>query len=103
MPLVYQDTDLCMRLSKETGGAIVYDPTYALNHVGSASRETHSPEQTYGVFRFQHLWSDELSKGDRFYSPHMSRTASDFSLRELPDDEEEFAARFVARSNLEEN
>ena len=35
MPLVYQDTDLCMRLSKKTGGSILYDPTYPLNHVGS--------------------------------------------------------------------
>ena len=99
MPLVYQDTDLCMRLSRETGGSILYDPTYPLNHVGSASRASHSPEQTYGVFRFWHLWKDELAQGDRFYSPHMSRSASDFSLRELPDDDAEFAARFVARSH----
>jgi len=93
MPLVYQDVDLCMRLSRETGGSILYDPTYPANHIGSGSRAKHSTEQTYGVFRFRLLWSDELRRGDQFYGPHLSRTHSDFSLREIPEDDEEFAPR----------
>ncbi|MCL1598709.1 MAG: glycosyltransferase [Actinomycetia bacterium] len=103
LPLVYQDTDLCMRLSRETGGSILYDPTYPLKHVGSATRASHNPEQTYGVYRFQMLWGDELARGDRFYNPHMTRSAPDFSLRELPDDDAEFAARFVPRPDPQES
>ncbi|GMQ85983.1 MAG: hypothetical protein BMS9Abin07_1553 [Acidimicrobiia bacterium] len=99
MPLVYQDVDLCMRLSRETGGSIVYDPTYPADHHGSASRAKHSPEQAYGVHRFQLLWNEEIGRGDQFYSPHVSLSESDFSLRSIPKDDAEFASRFAPRSN----
>lgn len=98
LPLVYQDTDLCMRLSHDTGGSIIYDPTYPLVHRGSASRAKFSPEQAYGVARFQFLWSEELIAGDDFYSPHLDLTETDFVLRALPTDVSTFAPRFNPRS-----
>lgn len=97
MPLVYQDVDLCMRLASETGGAVLYDPTYPATHLGSASRKKHEPAQTYGVFRFQMLWSDAIRDGDRYYSPHLTTEMSDLSMMGIPADRAAFTARFRPR------
>jgi GT2 family glycosyltransferase len=97
MPLVYQDIDFCLRLADETGGSVLYDPTYPAMHRGSASRPKYDPEQTYGVLRFQMLWADRIATGDAFYSPHLTLADSDLSLREVQVSTDEFAGRFTPR------
>ena len=77
-PVNYNDTDLCLRVRK-AGYRVVYESCAVLLHrecqtrkggVSFAERE-----------RWYARWSTELEQGDPFYSPHLSQTREDASLR----------------------
>ena len=79
----FQDVDLCLRLERETGGAFIYDPTFPLVHRESATRGSDEPPGTGNVQRMRELWADRLAAEDPYYSPHLSLTLYDFSLRPI--------------------
>jgi O-antigen biosynthesis protein len=68
-PSDFGDVDLCLRLRRDLGGVLVYDPTFPLLHHESASREVRP--SGYIQTRFRHLWDEELRRGDPYYSPHL--------------------------------
>lgn len=86
LPTDFQDVDFCLRLRTELGGTLLYDPTYPLIHLQSASRGTLGAASGYTVARMEFLWGDELDRGDPFYSPHLSRWAHDFRLATIPNE-----------------
>jgi GT2 family glycosyltransferase len=93
----FQDVDLCLRLRSELGGELMYDPTYPLKHVQSASRGTEGAVSGYTVSRMEFLWHPTLAAEDPYYSPHLSLHQHDLSLRSIPDDEESRLERLQAR------
>jgi len=87
LPTDFQDVDFCLRLRKELGGTLMYDPTYPLTHLQSASRGTLGAASGYTIARMEFLWGEELDRGDPYYSPHLSNWAHDFALRAIPADQ----------------
>ncbi len=87
LPTDFQDVDLCLRLRTELGGTILYDPTFPLIHLQSASRGTLGAASGYTVARMEFLWGDELDRGDPYYSPHLSKWVHDFRLATIPTDQ----------------
>jgi GT2 family glycosyltransferase len=84
LPTDFQDVDFCLRLRTELGGTLMYDPTYPLIHLQSASRGTAGATSGYTVARMEFLWGEELGRGDPYYSPHLSMWAHDFRLASIP-------------------
>jgi GT2 family glycosyltransferase len=97
LPLDYQDVELCLRMHRDIGGTFVYDPTYPLIHLESASRGSLGAASAYTVSRMQFWWHDEIAAGDPFYSPHFTLTEHDFSLRDLPEEPDQRLERLVPR------
>jgi GT2 family glycosyltransferase len=93
----FQDVDLCLRMRRDLGGELVYDPTYPLKHVQSASRGARDVANGYTVARMWFLWGPELAGDDPYYSPHLSRWQHDLSLRDIPDGSAERSRRLRPR------
>jgi len=93
----FQDVDFCLRLRKELGRDLVYDPTYPLVHMQSASRAAEGAVNGYTVARMEFLWGDELRNGDPYYNPHLTLQQHDLSLRPIPADPAHRLDRLAAR------
>lgn len=80
----FQDVDLCLRMRRDLGGSLMYDPTYPLIHLQSASRGTEGAASGYTAARMKFLWGPELSAPDPYYNPHLTVDRHDFELAEIP-------------------
>jgi GT2 family glycosyltransferase len=92
----FQDVDLCLRLRLRLGGTLMYDPTFPLIHHQSATRGSAHEPSAIAAERMQARWGPQL-ECDPYYSPHLSLTLHDASLRPLPDDDPSLRARAAAR------
>lgn len=84
--VAFNDIDLCMKI-RDMGKKIVFTPYAELYHYESKSRGLEdTPEKQFRfdkeVKRFEEKWGDQLKKGDPYYSPNLSVTEGDCSLRE---------------------
>ena len=84
--VAFNDIDLCMKI-RDIGRKIVFTPYAELYHYESKSRGLEdTPEKQYRfekeITRFREKWEDQLKKGDPYYSPNLSVTEGDCSLRE---------------------
>jgi len=77
-PVNYNDADLCLRAIK-AGFRVVYESAAVLRHYECQTRRGGvsfgEREQWYS------RWSDELDRGDPFYSPNLNGVGEDASLR----------------------
>ncbi|MBU5481067.1 glycosyltransferase family 2 protein [Blautia sp. MSJ-19] len=84
--VAFNDIDLCMKL-RAAGKKIVFTPYAELYHYESKSRGLEdTPEKQFRfdkeVTRFKEKWAAQLEAGDPYYSPNLSVTEGDCSLRE---------------------
>ena len=84
--VAFNDIDLCMKF-RAAGKKIVFTPYAELYHYESKSRGLEdTPEKQFRfdkeVKRFQEKWAQQLELGDPYYSPNLSVTEGDCSLRE---------------------
>ena len=84
--VAFNDIDLCMKF-RASGKKIVFTPYAELYHYESKSRGLEdTPEKQFRfdkeVKRFQEKWAQQLEMGDPYYSPNLSVTEGDCSLRE---------------------
>lgn len=84
--VAFNDIDLCMKF-RAAGKKIVFTPYAELYHYESKSRGLEdTPEKQFRfdkeVKRFQEKWAQQLEMGDLYYSPNLSVTEGDCSLRE---------------------
>jgi GT2 family glycosyltransferase len=78
-PINYNDVDLCSRILA-SGYRIVYDSSVLLRHYECQTRRggVALPERQ----QWYACWADEVDRGDPFYSPNLTRTREDASLRD---------------------
>jgi len=95
--LDFQDVDLSLRLRDRLGGELLYDPTYPLIHLESATRGSEGASSGYTVARMRFLWGDLLKAEDPYYSPHYSLNHHDFSPRPFPEDDQVMHLRLAPR------
>ena len=84
--VAFNDIDLCMKF-RAAGKKIIFTPYAELYHYESKSRGLEdTPEKQFRfdkeVKRFQEKWVQQLEMGDPYYSPNLSVTEGDCSLRE---------------------
>ena len=84
--VAFNDIDLCMKF-RAAGKKIIFTPYAELYHYESKSRGMEdTPEKQFRfdkeVKRFQEKWAQQLEMGDPYYSPNLSVTEGDCSLRE---------------------
>lgn len=84
--VAFNDIDLCMKF-RAAGKKIIFTPYAELYHYESKSRGLEdTPEKQFRfdkeVKRFQEKWAQQLEIGDPYYSPNLSVTEGDCSLRE---------------------
>lgn len=84
--VAFNDIDLCMKF-RAAGKKIIFTPYAELYHYESKSRGLEdTPEKQFRfdkeVKRFQEKWAKQLEMGDPYYSPNLSVTEGDCSLRE---------------------
>ncbi len=84
--VAFNDIDLCMKVRAKKK-KIVFTPYAELYHYESKSRGMEdTPEKQFRfdkeVKRFEEKWAVKLAKGDPYYSPNLSVTEGDCSLRE---------------------
>lgn len=84
--VAFNDIDLCMKFHA-AGKKIIFTPYAELYHYESKSRGLEdTPEKQFRfdkeVKRFQEKWAQQLEMGDPYYSPNLSVTEGDCSLRE---------------------
>ena len=84
--VAFNDIDLCMKF-RAAGKKIIFTPYAELYHYESKSRGLEdTPEKQFRfdkeVKRFQEKWAQQLDMGDPYYSPNLSVTEGDCSLRE---------------------
>lgn len=84
--VAFNDMDLCMKF-RAAGKKIIFTPYAELYHYESKSRGLEdTPEKQFRfdkeVKRFQEKWAQQLEMGDPYYSPNLSVTEGDCSLRE---------------------
>ena len=83
--VAFNDIDLCMKI-RAAGKKIVFTPYAELYHYESKSRGLEdTPEKQFRfdkeVKAFEAKWSEQLAKGDPYYSPNLSVTEGNCSLR----------------------
>ena len=83
--VAFNDIDLCMKV-RAAGKKIVFTPYAELYHYESKSRGLEdTPEKQFRfdkeVKAFEAKWSEQLAKGDPYYSPNLSVTEGGCSLR----------------------
>lgn len=86
LQVAFNDIDLCMKF-RAAGKKIIFTPYAELYHYESKSRGLEdTPEKQFRfdkeVKRFQEKWAQQLEMGDPYYSPNLSVTEGDCSLRE---------------------
>lgn len=69
LPTDFQDVDLCLKLSRELGGTIVYEPMYPLLHHESATRGSINAGSAYTVTRMLFRWPGLDDQIDRYFHP----------------------------------
>ena len=84
--VAFNDIDQCMKF-RAAGKKIIFTPYAELYHYESKSRGLEdTPEKQFRfdkeVKRFQEKWAQQLEMGDPYYSPNLSVTEGDCSLRE---------------------
>ena len=84
--VTFNDIVLCMKF-RAAGKKIIFTPYAELYHYESKSRGLEdTPEKQFRfdkeVKRFQEKWAQQLEMGDPYYSPNLSVTEGDCSLRE---------------------
>lgn len=84
--VAFNDINLCMKF-RAAGKKIIFTPYAELYHYESKSRGLEdTPEKQFRfdkeVKRFQEKWAQQLEMGDPYYSPNLSVTEGDCSLRE---------------------
>lgn len=84
--VAFNDIDLCMKF-RAAGKKIIFTPYAELYHYESKSRGLEdTPEKQFRfdkeVKSFQEKWAQQLEMGDPYYSPNLSVTEGDCSLRE---------------------
>ena len=84
--VAFNDIDLCMKF-QAAGQKVVFTPYAELYHYESKSRGMEdTPEKQFRfdkeVTRFKEKWGARLEAGDPYYSPNLSVTEGDCSLRE---------------------
>lgn len=84
--VAFNDIDLCMKVRAKKQ-KVVFTPYAELYHYESKSRGLEdTPEKQFRfdkeVKRFEEKWGAKLAKGDPYYSPNLSVTEGDCSLRE---------------------
>lgn len=84
--VAFNDIDLCMKVRSHKK-LVVFTPYAELYHYESKSRgKEDTPEKEYRFSKeikgFEQKWAAELAKGDPYYSPNLSVTEGDCSLRE---------------------
>ena len=99
LPTDFQDVDFCLRLRKETGKVLMYDPSFPLVHLQSASRGSVGATSGYTVARMEFLWGEEIDSGDPYYNPHLSLWHHDFGLAQIPISLDARVARLEGRFN----
>jgi GT2 family glycosyltransferase len=96
LPTDFQDVDFCLRLRRDLGKSLVYDPTYPLKHLQSATRGSEG-SSGYTLARMHFLWDEELMSPDPYYSPHLTLDRHDCSLATIPSSVEVRRSRLQAR------
>lgn len=76
--LVLNDVDLCLRI-RQRGYRVVYTPQARLYHYEGSSRGLAHPPADQQIFEAR--WDAQLVQGDPFYSPNLTHTRDDWSLR----------------------
>ena len=97
LPIDFQDVDFCLRLRTELGRELIYDPTYPLMHIQSATRAEEGAASGYTVSRMEFLWGPQLAEGDPYYNPHLSLRTHDLALETIPTDPAVMMARLRPR------
>jgi GT2 family glycosyltransferase len=79
-PVSFNDVDLCLRLGR-LGYRVLYTPHAVLYHRESLSRRRRGLIlDPTGAASMRAFWKDAIA-GDPFYSPNLTRSAEDYSLR----------------------
>ncbi len=78
-PVAFNDVDLCLRLGR-LGYRILYTPHAVLYHWESRTRDFSNPAHERWAAGVHSFWAKEIA-ADPFYSPHLTRTAEDYSIR----------------------
>lgn len=85
--VAFNDIDFCMKLRQQKK-KVVFTPYAQLYHYESKSRGMEDTPEKQLRFKketllFEKKWAKELAKGDPYYSPNLSVTEGDCSLREV--------------------
>lgn len=85
--VAFNDIDFCMKLGQHKK-KVVFTPYAQLYHYESKSRGMEDTPEKQLRFKketllFEKKWEKELAKGDPYYSPNLSVTEGDCSLREV--------------------
>lgn len=79
-PVAYNDVDLCLKIL-EKGKRILYTPHAQLYHYEAFSKRSEDKDPRPAETKaFQKKWKQYI-ESDPFYSPNLTRTDEDFSLR----------------------
>ena len=79
-PVNYNDVDLCLR-ARRAGYEVLCETSAVLRHLESRTRVPGISWQERELF--YQRWSREMEQGDRYYSPHLTRTKEDCSLDDV--------------------
>jgi hypothetical protein len=93
----FQDVDLCLRLRRQLGGDLIYDPTYPLTHVQMASRDPGAAGSEDTIARMRAKWGAVLDEPDQFWNPHLSLMPPGKDLAMLPSDPDVLRSRLAPR------
>lgn len=97
LPVDHQDVDLCLRLRRQIGGVLVYDPSHHLTHIQMASRDPDTAGSEATIRRMREKWGAVLEEPDEFWNPHLNLTPPGGGLAPLPADPAAWQARVRPR------
>ncbi len=69
LPTDFQDVDFCLKLRRQLGGVIVYEPMFPLMHHESASRGSLNAGSGYTVSRMRFRWPGLDEEVDPYFHP----------------------------------
>jgi GT2 family glycosyltransferase len=93
----FQDVDLCLRLRRQLGGDLIYDPTHPLTHVQMASRDPGAAGSEDTIARMRANWGAVLDEPDQIWNPHLSLISPGKDLAMLPSDPDVLRSRLAPR------
>lgn len=83
----FQDVDFCLKLVRDLGGVIVYEPMYPLLHHESATRGTLNAGSGYTVTRMRFRWPGITDGTDPYFHPLASQPyLGQHDLCQIPED-----------------